>query len=190
MKLIVGLGNPGRKYEGTRHNVGFDVIAELARRCGAGPGRTAFQGELNDVKLRCPGKDDERVLLLRPHTFMNLSGSSVVGVRDFYKLTNADLLVVCDDLNLPVGKLRIRAKGSSGGQKGLEDCIRRLGGDEFSRLRVGIGSPPEYISGADYVLAKYSKGEREEMASAVVTAADAVEVWIREGVAATMNRYN
>jgi PTH1 family peptidyl-tRNA hydrolase len=185
MKLIVGLGNPGRKYEGTRHNVGFDVIAELVRRTGGGSGKTAFQGELHDVKF-----GDERALLLRPHTFMNLSGSSVVGARDFYKLTNADLLVVCDDLNLPVGKLRMRAKGSSGGQKGLEDCIRRLGGDEFARLRVGIGSPPEYMEGADYVLAKYSKGEREEMGIAVVKAAEAAEVWVREGVAATMNRYN
>jgi len=121
---------------------------------------------------------------------MNLSGSSVVAARDFYKLTNADLLVVCDDLNLPVGKLRTRAKGSSGGQKGLEDCIRRLGGDEFARLRVGIGSPPDYMDAADFVLAKYAKAEREEMAIAVVRAADAVEVWVREGVAAVMNRYN
>jgi len=98
--------------------------------------------------------------------------------------------VVCDDLNLPVGKLRTRAKGSSGGQKGLEDCIRRLGGDEFARLRVGIGSPPDYMDAADFVLAKYAKNEKVEMAIAVVRAAEAAEVWVREGVAATMNRYN
>lgn len=185
MKLIVGLGNPGRKYEGTRHNVGYEVLAELARRLGSGGGKNAFLGETLDVKL-----GSERVLLLWPHTFMNRSGSSAVQARDFYKLTNAELLAVCDDLNLPLGKLRTRAKGSSGGQKGLEDLIRCLGGDEFARLRVGIGAPPERMDAADFVLAKYSKDERKEMDLAIVRAADAVETWVREGTAACMNKFN
>jgi PTH1 family peptidyl-tRNA hydrolase len=185
MKLIVGLGNPGRKYEGTRHNVGFDVIAELARRTGAGGFKKAFQGEAADARL-----GDERVLLLMPHTFMNLSGATAVEARDFYKLTNDQLLIVCDDLNLPVGKLRVRASGSAGGQKGLADAIRRLGGENVPRLRVGIGQPPDRMGAADYVLAKFDKIEKTEMALAVATAADAVEMWTREGIAACMNRYN
>lgn len=185
MKLIVGLGNPGRKYEATRHNVGFDVVAELARRCGAGGFRTAFQGETADVRI-----GDQRVLLLRPTTYMNRSGASVVAARDFYKLTNDDLLVVCDDLNLPPGKLRIRERGSSGGQKGLEDIIRCSGGDAFTRLRVGIGQPPEPMDAADYVLAKFASAEKTEMATAVNFAADAAELWATQGAAACMNRYN
>lgn len=193
MKLIVGLGNPGRKYEATRHNVGFDVVAELARRqstAAAGRGgsvgfKSAFQGEAADGLI-----GTEKVLLLRPQTFMNRSGQSVVAARDFYKLTNEDLLVVCDDLNLPSGKLRLREKGSSGGQKGLEDIIRAVGGDAFSRLRVGIGQPPGRMDAADYVLAKFTPDEKTEMAIAVQFAADAAEVWVREGASACMNRYN
>src|SRR5262245_39533055 len=195
MKLIVGLGNPGRKYEGTRHNVGFDVVAELARRRGFEVGGTsgnkkAFQGETLDLSLPGPSGTNERVLLLMPHTFMNLSGQSAVAARDFYKLTNDDLLVVCDDLNLPVGKLRIRATGSSGGQKGLADIIRACGGENVPRLRIGIGQPPERMDAADFVLAKYGKDEKKEMELAVAAAADAAEMWVRDGVAIAMNRYN
>src|SRR5688572_15713817 len=133
MKLIAGLGNPGRKYEGTRHNIGFAVVADLARRHGAGKPKTAFEGEVVDVDLQ-----GERAVLLCPRTFMNRSGHSVVLARDFYKLSNDELMVVCDDFNLPLASLRIRAKGSSGGQKGLADTIRHLG-EEFPRLRVGVG---------------------------------------------------
>ncbi|MBL9093969.1 MAG: aminoacyl-tRNA hydrolase [Planctomycetaceae bacterium] len=188
MKLIVGLGNPGRKYEGTRHNVGFDVVSLLARRGGAGGVKKTFQGETTDITV-----GGERTMLLWPHTFMNRSGSSVVEARDFYKLTNADLLVICDDLNLPLGKLRLRAKGSAGGQKGLADIIRCAGGDEFARLRVGIGSPSDThpdMDAADFVLGKFPKSEQTEMELAFQHAADAAELWVREGVAAAMNRYN
>jgi len=188
MKLIVGLGNPGRKYEGTRHNVGFDVLSLLARRAGAGGAKKAFQGETTDIVIGA-----ERTMLLWPHTFMNRSGSSVVEARDFYKLTNADVLAVCDDLNLPLGKLRLRPKGSAGGQKGLADIIRCLGGEDVGRLRVGIGSPSDVhpdMNAADFVLAKFSKREQTEMDLAVQLAADAAECWVREGIAAAMNRYN
>lgn len=188
MKLIVGLGNPGKKYEGTRHNVGFDVLKVLAERNGAAGTKSAFQAETMDVQV-----GGERALLMWPQTFMNRSGSSVVAARDFYKLTNADVLVVCDDLNLPLGKLRVRAKGSSGGQKGLEDTIRALGGDEIARLRVGIGSPSELhaeMDAADFVLGKFAKAERTEMEIAVKLAAEAAEVWVREGIATCMNRFN
>jgi PTH1 family peptidyl-tRNA hydrolase len=185
MKLVVGLGNPGRKYAGTRHNVGFEVLADLARRFASGPPKTSFQGEVADVSL-----DGNRVVLLWPQTFMNRSGSSVVKARDFYKLTNQDVLVICDDFNLPAARLRFRAKGSAGGQKGLEDVIRCLGSDEFARLRIGIGAPPEGWETVDYVLGKFSKQELPDIEQAIGRAADAVVVWAREGIDHCMNQFN
>lgn len=186
MKLVVGLGNPGRKYESTRHNVGFEVVSELARRWAAGARpKSTFQGELVDVSM-----GGERSILLSPHTFMNRSGHSVVLARDFYKLANEDVLVVCDDFALPVGQLRCRGKGSSGGQKGLEDIIRALGSDEVPRLRVGIGPVPDAWIAADFVLSKFNTEERKLIDATIVRAADAVETWAREGIAACMNRYN
>jgi PTH1 family peptidyl-tRNA hydrolase len=185
MKLVVGLGNPGRKYEGTRHNVGFLVIQELARKYGQSKPKQAFQGEVIEANL-----ESEKALLLCPHTLMNLSGGSVLAARDFYKVPGDDLLVVSDDLNLPLGKLRIRASGSSGGQKGLEDIVRRLGTDEIPRLRIGIGSPPAGREAADFVLGKFTKAERGDIEEAIWRAADAVIVWAREGLAVSMNRFN
>lgn len=185
MKLVVGLGNPGRKYEETRHNVGFEVLEELARR-GGGPARKQnFQGEVTEVNLGA-----ERCLLLWPWTYMNRSGGSVVRARDFYKLANADLLVVCDDFHLPLGKLRLRAAGSAGGQRGLEDIIRALGSDEVARLRVGIGEPPPQFDPADFVLSKFAKADRPIIEETYRRAADAVEAWAREGLAAAANRFN
>jgi len=132
MKLIVGLGNPGKKYEDTRHNVGFEVVCELIRRYQPGRPKTKFQGEYYESRI-----SDESALLLMPHTFMNLSGGSVQKARDFYKIENADILVICDDLNLALGRLRFRPKGSAGGQNGLADILQRLGTQQVSRLRVG-----------------------------------------------------
>ena len=149
MKLVVGLGNPGRRYEGTRHNIGYAVLAELARRFGAAPPKARFHGAVVEADL-----SGQKTLLLSPTTFMNLSGASVQEAKSFYKLADEDLLVVCDDLNLPVGKLRFRARGSSGGQKGLEDIIQRLATEDFPRLRIGVGTAPEGWDWADYVLGK------------------------------------
>ncbi len=185
MKLVVGLGNPGRKYEGTRHNVGFWVVAELARRFGQSKPKNAFQGETVDAQI-----GGQKSLLLAPHTLMNLSGASVLAARDFYKVAEEDLLVVSDDLNLPLGKLRFRPSGSSGGQKGLEDVIRRLGTDSVARLRIGIGSPPAGRDAADFVLGRFTKQELPEIEVAIVEAADAVALWATEGLATSMNRYN
>lgn len=184
MKLAVGLGNPGSKYAGTRHNVGFEVMAELVRRMGAA-GRDKFQGELFDGRY-----DGQRLLLLCPHTFMNLSGASVLAARDFYKLEHEQLLVVCDDFSLPLGRLRIRAKGSSGGQKGLEDIIRRLGSDQFARLRIGIGLPPEGRSAADFVLSRFTETELPVIREAILRGADAVSCWLRDGTQVAMNQFN
>jgi PTH1 family peptidyl-tRNA hydrolase len=122
MKLVVGLGNPGKKYQDTRHNVGFEVLNELVRRFPGDRPKGRFSGETMDLAVA-----GQKILLLWPHTFMNVSGKSVLAARDFYKIDDEDLLVVCDDFQLPLGKLRLRASGSSGGQKGLDDCLRRLG---------------------------------------------------------------
>jgi PTH1 family peptidyl-tRNA hydrolase len=185
MKIVIGLGNPGRKYVGTRHNVGFVVIEELARRHAAHAAKSNFQAEIAEASIA-----DEKVLLLRPQTFMNLSGTTAVQVRDFYKLSAEDLLVVCDDFALPLGRLRIRPQGSGGGQKGLADIIRRLGADTVPRLRIGVGPLPAGWDGADFVLGKFAKAEQAEIELAIVRAADAVEHWVREGIAAAMNKYN
>lgn len=185
MKVVIGLGNPGRKYVGTRHNVGFAVVEELARRHAAGGVKSSFQAEVADASIA-----GEKVLLVCPQTFMNLSGTTAVQVRDFYKLNEPDLLIVCDDFALPLGRLRIRPQGSGGGQKGLADIIRRLGADNVPRLRIGVGPLPAGWDGADFVLGKFSKSEFPEMELAIVRAADAVELWVREGIAAAMNKYN
>ena len=185
MKLIAGLGNPGRKYTGTRHNIGYEVVAELARRFAAGATRSKFQGEIAEITI-----DAERVLLLCPHTYMNRSGDSVGAACDFYKLNAGDLLVVCDDFNLPLARLRFRGQGSAGGQKGLASVIRRLGTEEFARLRVGIGAPPENWDVADYVLSRYSGPERSEIDEAVARAAQGVADWTRHGTEYCMNQYN
>lgn len=185
MKLVVGLGNPGRKYQATRHNVGFAALAELARRLGLSRPKARFQGEVIETEW-----EGDKVLLLAPQTYMNESGASVLAACDFYKLSHEQLLVICDDLNLPLGKVRLRARGSSGGQKGLADIIRRLGTEEFSRLRIGIGMPPERWDPADYVLARFAPTEVPAIEQAVATAADAVGDWVRQGIEYCMNRYN
>lgn len=198
MKLVVGLGNPGRKYEGTRHNIGFAVVREVARRHAAGQPKTSFQAEVieaalptKDTVAKGPGgTEKEKVLLLLPQTFMNLSGNSVGAARDFYKLTNEDVLIVCDDFNLPLAKLRLRAAGSAGGQKGLADVIRRLGTDEVPRLRIGVGPVPDHWDPVDFVLGKFTAAESTEIALTIQRAADAVVDWANEGLAACMNRYN
>jgi PTH1 family peptidyl-tRNA hydrolase len=185
MKLVVGLGNPGRRYEATRHNLGYAVLAELARRLMVGSPKAKFHGELADADLA-----GEKVLLLSPLTYMNRSGMSVRAARDFYALPDENVLVVCDDLNLPLARLRVRAAGSSGGHKGLEDIIENLQSEAFPRLRIGIGEPREGWDAADFVLARFAAEELPEIERAVLRAADAVMDWVREGVEYCMNRYN
>ena len=184
MKLVVGLGNPGSKYGGTRHNIGFEVIDRLAAGgTGAAFGRK-FEGLLAESAI-----EFHRVLLLKPQTFMNLSGRSVGQALRFYKLEPADLLVVCDDLNLPLGKLRIRGGGSDGGQKGLKDITAQVGTDAYARLRVGIGERGE-ADASDFVLSRFRSSERTAMDDALILASQAVAVWVGQGLAAAMNRFN
>ena len=185
MKLLVGLGNPGSAYEGTRHNVGFDVLELLARRAGNPSRRQRFQGDTAQATIRgCP------VLLLWPLTWMNLSGSSVLAARDFFKIEHSDILVICDDFNLGSGTIRLRPSGSAGGQNGLADILRRLGGQDVPRLRVGIGPVPSGWKPADFVLGRFSRAERDAMAPVAERAADAAEDWVAVGIQAAMNRYN
>jgi peptidyl-tRNA hydrolase, PTH1 family len=185
MKIVVGLGNPGPKYRGTRHNLGFDVVRELANRHGGRGPTIKHEAELVEAFF-----SGEKLLLVAPQTYMNLSGKSVWPLVDFYKLPLDDLLIVCDDLNLDTGRLRLRASGSAGGQKGLAHIIQRLGSEEFARLRIGIGQPPGRMDAADYVLSKFLKEEREIIEIAVKSAADGVESWIEEGCEKAMNKVN
>ena len=185
MKLVVGLGNPGRRYHGTRHNIGYAVLVELARRFGVAPPKARFHGEVVEAEL-----SGQKALLLSPTTFMNLSGTSVQEAKSFYKLASEDMLVICDDLNLPVGKLRFRSRGSSGGQKGLEDIIQRVATEDFSRLRIGVGTAPEGWNWADYVLSKFAPDELPVIEKAVKVAADAVAAWAGQGIEFCMNQYN
>lgn len=184
-KLVVGLGNPGSKYDGTRHNIGFDLVDRLARAGSGASYSRKFEGLLAEVEI-----DFRRVLLLKPETFMNLSGRSVRQAIQFYKLDPAtDLLVICDDLNLPLGKLRIKPSGSDGGQKGLRDITAKLGSDRYSRLRLGIGERGP-IDAADFVLSRFKPSERPIIDDALISAAQAVAVWTTQGVDVAMNRFN
>lgn len=185
MKLIVGLGNPGRQYAGTRHNVGFDVLQVLAQRLNVDRWKSQFEADIADGRL-----GDERVLLLAPTTYMNLSGRAVKSHLVFHKVTAADVLVICDDLNLPSGKLRLRASGTAGGQKGLQNIVDQLGTTQVPRLRIGIGRPAPPIDPSDYVLGRFSAEERPGIDAACQTAADAVELWAKQGLAAAMNKFN
>jgi len=185
MKVLVGLGNPGKKYAGTRHNVGFEIVAELAYRHKADRPKSKFEAEISEVLI-----GTERLLLAAPQTYMNVSGRSVRQLLDFYQLTVTDVLVACDDIYLPLGQLRIKRSGSSGGQKGLENVIQHLGTPAVSRLRIGVGRPDPNRDSADYVLERFHKSEVAAIDTAVRTAADAVETWVIEGIDRAMNRFN
>ena len=185
MKLVVGLGNPGRAYEGTRHNIGFKVLETIAKRAGSPLRRGRFQGECAQVSLRgCSS------LLLWPLTWMNLSGASVLVARDFYKIEHSDILVICDDFQIPLDSIRLRGSGSAGGQKGLADILERLGTLEIPRLRVGIGPVEKGWAPADYVLARFPENECIRMESAVERAADCASEWAVVGIESAMNRFN
>jgi PTH1 family peptidyl-tRNA hydrolase len=185
MKVVVGLGNPGPKYQGTRHNIGYAVIDYLAAGPGVGSFRSRFEAQVANMP-----EGDEQILLVKPETFMNLSGRAVRQVMDFFKLEIKDLLIVCDDIALPVGKLRVRAKGSDGGQKGLRNIQEQLGTADYARLRIGVGSPSEHEDAADYVLSRFASGERAVIEDAIALAARGVLFWIRKGTEACMNQVN
>ena len=184
MKLIVGLGNPGQQYQGSRHNVGFRVIDQLARQWSVDLSRHKHQAVFGKtMRLGLP------VGLLKPQTFMNRSGESVAQALAFYKILPADLLVIVDDMNLQLDQIRIRPKGSAGGHNGLQDIIDKLGRDDFNRLRLGIGSA-EPDKAVDYVLGNFMEAEQKTIEQAVRRAAEAAQCWADLGIEQVMNRFN
>ncbi len=185
MKLIIGLGNPGRRYRDTRHNVGFGVVDELARRTGA-----EFEAAPADALMARANAGGESVILAKPLTLMNLSGAAVADLAHYYRIDTAGLLVVADDVNLPLGRLRARAQGSDGGHKGLRSIIERLGSEDFARLRVGVGRGDPRRELADHVLARFDPEERPIVDEAILRAADAAGVFVTDGIDAMMNRFN
>jgi len=186
---VAGLGNPGAEYVGTRHNVGFDVLDEIARRHQLAWPRRGERGRGTEVTTRWR-RDDGDVVLLKPLTFMNLSGHAVSHQRQFYKIELADLLIVCDDVNLPLGRLRARAGGSEGGHNGLRSVAEQLGTTDYARLRVGVGRGDNRRDLADHVLSRFEPDELPGIEDAVIRAADAVELWIADGLARVMNTHN
>ena len=185
MYLIAGLGNPTREYEKTRHNVGFDTIDVLADRINTDVAERKFKGLYGKGML-----GGEKVILLKPQTFMNLSGESVRAVADFYKIPPDHIIVIYDDISLDVGHLRIRTKGSAGGHNGIKNIIAHLGTQEFPRIKIGVGGKPPRMDLADYVLSRFPAEERKIMETAFRDAAEAAGVLIAEGPDAAMNRFN
>ncbi len=185
MHLIVGLGNPGSKYDGTRHNVGFLVADKLAGRWDISIDKKRFEGRTGGGSIK-----GRPVLILKPETFMNLSGIAVRAAMDFYKLEPKDLVVIMDDLALPTGQIRVRPQGSAGGHNGMSDVISRAGTDQIGRVRVGISAPPPMMDAVEYVLGHFRSEERAVMDQAVEMAADAVEMILAEGYPKAMDKYN
>lgn len=185
MKLIVGLGNPGKRYERTRHNAGFLVVDRLAQRHSV-----RIEKRLNEVLVGEWRDDGARVILAKPQTFMNRSGSAVMNLLHECQGAPDDLLVVYDDLDLPFGRIRIRAKGSAAGHRGMLSILEHLGDAPFSRVRVGIGRPPMGVDPADYVLSPFDGEEAVEFDKVIGRAADAVDCFVSEGLQRAMELYN
>ena len=185
MYLIVGLGNPGTKYAGSRHNLGFQVVEALARRLNVGRPIQKHRALIADCKY-----NDQRIILAQPLTYMNLSGKAVKEIVVNYHLALSDILVIYDDLDLPVGTIRLRSRGGSGGHRGIQSIIDALETNEFPRLRIGIGRAPEGLEAADYVLMPVDEPDRTKLKEAVERAGDAALHFLEHGLEAAMNNYN
>ncbi|MCL4104825.1 UNVERIFIED_CONTAM: hypothetical protein GTU68_034264 [Idotea baltica] len=183
--MVFGLGNPGSKYSGTRHNVGFDVVKCLADRCQATSHKAKFQAEFVEVVI-----GSEKVLLVSPLTYMNRSGESVIQFVKFYKPEIEQIVVISDDLNLEPGRIRWKPSGSAGGQNGLKNIIQRLGHQDFPRLRVGIGRPSGRGDVTSWVLGKFREDERPDVKASIERAADSVEAWCTDPFDQVMSRFN
>ena len=183
--LIVGLGNPGREYRENRHNVGFMLVDRLCAALGTKIGKVQSKALMGSGQL-----DGKKVILAKPQTYMNLSGQAVSGLMRFYKIPTENLLVAYDDLDLPLGTIRIRPSGGSAGQKGLGSIIEQMGTNDVSRMRIGIGRPPGQMDAADYVLQNFSSQEREVLELTLDKAVKAAQVFIEKGLETAMNQYN
>ncbi|GAA0609058.1 aminoacyl-tRNA hydrolase [Virgibacillus siamensis] len=185
MKCIVGLGNPGRKFKKTRHNIGFMVIDELVERHDWKLKTDKFHGK--SVVEHIHG---DKVVLLKPQTYMNLSGQSIRPLMDFYQIDPTDILVIYDDMDLPTGKIRLRQKGGHGGHNGVRSTIEHVGSKEFKRLRIGIGRPDTRMPVIDYVIGTFSKEQQRDATGSIQTAADACEAWLEKPFDQVMNEFN
>ncbi|MDN7247569.1 aminoacyl-tRNA hydrolase [Planococcus shenhongbingii] len=185
MKLIIGLGNPGKTYEQTRHNIGFKVIDYLASKWNAPLTQNKFKGMYSIIH-----RPEGKVMLLKPLTYMNLSGESVGALMDYYDIDIHDIVVIYDDLDLPTGQLRLRQKGSAGGHNGIKSLIQHLGTQQFNRIRIGISRPPAGMKVPDYVLSRFSESEIPEVAEAVKQSAEACELWLSKPYLEVMNNFN
>lgn len=186
MIAVIGLGNPGRDYKWTRHNVGFEVISKLAYDYNIDMNKNKFKAVVGEGRIGY-----EKVILVQPLTYMNLSGEAVRELVNFYKLEPEDIIVTCDDINLPVGYIRIREKGSDGGQKGLRNILYQLGYDNFTRVRVGVGEKPKEWDLKNYVLSKFTPEENDEIIQGITDATNAIELIIKNKSAKeAMNKYN
>ncbi|MFT8323640.1 MAG: aminoacyl-tRNA hydrolase [Bacillus sp. (in: firmicutes)] len=185
MKLIVGLGNPGKQYENTRHNIGFDIIEYIAKEYTIPLEKAKFKGIFGTGII-----SGEKVILLKPLTYMNLSGESIRPLADYYDIALEDIVVIYDDLDLPVGKIRLRQKGSSGGHNGIKSTIAHLGSEKFNRIRVGIDRPKNGMKVTDYVLGKFTKEEQAILETIIKKCSDACGEWTKEPFLQVMNKYN
>ena len=183
--LIVGLGNPGREYRLTRHNIGFLAVDAIAKGAGISLGKVQFKALIGQGKI-----NGQKIILAKPQTYMNLSGQAVCGILKFYKIPKENLLVIHDDIDLPFGTIRIRPGGGSAGQKGIGSIIERLGTQDFARMRLGLGRPPGQMDPKDYVLQSFSKTDEAFLQSFLQKAGEAVSEFVSHGLDAAMNRYN
>jgi len=183
MFLIVGLGNPGKEYQNTRHNIGFDAIDVIAKKYKIELNRIKFKGVYGETFI-----EGEKVILLKPSTYMNLSGESIRSVMDFYKIKEEDVLVIYDDISLEVGRLRIRDKGSAGGHNGIKSIISHMGTEEFGRIKIGVGQPKGDL--VKYVLGNFAKEESQILDKVLEAVVLAMEVIIKDDVKEAMNKYN
>lgn len=183
MFLIVGLGNPGREYAGTRHNVGFDVLDLISEKYNISINRTKFKGEYGEGNI-----NNDKVILLKPATFMNLSGESVREAVNFYKIPKENVIVIYDDISLEVGRMRIRKSGSAGGHNGIKNIIAQLGNDVFTRIKVGVGAPTNDL--VNHVLGRFDENDRTVIEKTFEASTEAVALIISEGADTAMNKYN
>ena len=183
MILVVGLGNPGKQYDKTRHNIGFDVIDYMADKYNIDVNREKFKGVLGEGFI-----ENKKVILLKPLTYMNLSGDSIREVANFYKLEDDEIVVVYDDISLDIGRLRIREKGSAGGHNGIKSIIQNLGGDKFPRVKVGVGQPKDNL--VNHVLGKFSKEDREHIEKVIPVVSDAIVEIVKNDAKESMNKFN
>lgn len=183
--VVVGLGNPGSEYELTRHNMGFSVVDALAKEYNVSINKPKFKALVGETKI-----DDKKIILAKPQTFMNLSGESVKEILDWYKISNDNIIVIYDDIDISFGKLRIRPSGSAGSHNGVKSVVSMLNGTDFKRVRVGIGKPPQNWDLVNYVLGKFTKEEETELEKVINKARDAVKCIIDQDINCAMNKFN